>query len=478
MEISVRFHGDSYVARRSDALTRSEWPPAPDRVFQALMNAACHLESQDDQKHARRWLEWLSELPAPSILAVPVNEQDAKLITYSPRSLLSNKDGANPRQDLIDIVDTPLADPLVIFCYNATCPEEFIAISQATAAAVSYVGASESLAVVTIGSAATSPQHVTYDPHPRGSIELPMHYEGRLDDLDKVYFDNSQPSRKVWEPRRRAPGRPVRYAIRDEFQDGAQPSSGDFEVFVPLAFRRASGTTGPVVDSAYFPAFVAATRAAFLKRLPVRAHGILSGHDHRSKDPDNTAFPDAHAAFVPLADLGFRYASSRLRGVAMLLPRATDIEQRREALRAFNISEIYVGGDRYELSHIRGDEDQLRATQAKSYIRESKSWATLTPLRLWKMPNRNGSDIPGLVAQAIRQAGYPEPTCIETSGTPYVQGGRHVRSYAHRLQKPYWLVHALITFANKVSGPMLIGRGRYIGFGLCAPQDVAWTVVA
>jgi CRISPR-associated protein Csb2 len=474
VDVSVRFYGDSYLGRRSDKPNRPEWPVAPDRLFQGFTNAAYHLEGPTQRALALRWLEWFAALPPPIILAVPVPEQVTTHIMYSPRSVVSSKGVINPRQDLIDIVETPLADPLIVFQYEGGCPEEFSEIAKTVAAAISYVGASESLAVVTIAREKTSMQHIAYRPDPHGSLQLPVHYSGRLADLDRAFKENARPLREVWEPRARAAGKPVRYAAVESDVRPPAPASGDFEQFLPLAFTRTPGTTGPVIDSVAFPAFTNAARAAFLRRLPAGADGILSGHDHFSPDPGNTAYPGAHAAFVPLADLGFPYASSRLRGIALVLPRGIGGgPQRGAALRAFDLSEIFVGGERYRLSHIRGDEEQLQATRPYNYTHASKTWATFTPLCLWKMPNRSGSNVPELVAQAIQQAGFPDPTCVETSGTPFVVGGRHARSFRNRLEKPYWLVHALFSFDVPVAGPMLIGRARHVGFGLCGPQKSA-----
>ena len=89
------------------------------------------------------------------------------------------------------------------------------------------------------------------------------------------------------------------------------------------------------------------------------------------------------------------------------------------------------------------------------------------------MPKRHGANLPELVAQVVQQAGYPEPAWVETSAAPYVQGGRHARVYRGAFNEPHWLVHARIGFAQEVVGPMLVGTGRFVGFGLCLPDRTA-----
>jgi CRISPR-associated protein Csb2 len=465
MDIAVRFHGDRYAARRSDAPSRSEWPPAPDRIFQALTNSASRLETAADRAHARRWLEWLATLPAPTII-VPAGslDEEATQHRFAPRSIVS-RTTINPKQDLIDLVETQLAGSLVIFRYDAELAPEFTAIARATVANVAYLGASESPVVVTIGNATPSSDHIAYVPSDDGTVELPVPYPGRLADLDAMFAEAASAERPAWRPWRRIAGMPVRYGAAHEVARTHDAVSGDFESLIALAFKRDNG--GPIIDSVYFPAFVAATRAAFLRRLPAGAHGMLSGHD-----AGGAAYRGAHVAFVPLADVGFHYATSRLRGVAIALPKEMDADLRREALRAFDIGEIVVGGKRYALERAVPADAQLRAMRLGTYTRRSKTWTTLTPLRLWKMPNRTGTDIPLLVAEAIRQAGYPDPAWVETDPSPFVVGGRDVRAYRHRFEKPFWLVHARFCFEREVVGPMLVGRGRYLGFGLCAPQRI------
>jgi CRISPR-associated protein Csb2 len=481
VEIAVRFHTDRYVARRSDNPRRSEWPPSPDRMYQSLTAAACRLSDASARAAARQWIEWLSTLPAPTIIAVPAQEREATHASYAPRGVVSTVSvkktqerirAINVRQDLIRLVETALVDPLVVFRYAAEIPEEFREIAASVAANVSYLGASESPVLVTIGQPVdVSSAHVEYLPDDRGTTELPVPYPGRLADLDAMF--EAEASRIVWEPRRRIPGRMTRYATPGERIERERAAVGDLDLMVPLAFRRRPGTSGPMIDSVYFSGFVAAARAAYLDKLweicPEGSPGCLTGHDHTSSAPETTSYPGAHVAFIPLADVGFRYASSRLRGVGLVLPRGIDSDLRRQALRAFDLDRITVAGEGYELVH-RTAEDSLRALRPANYAAGAETWVTHTPIRLWKMPNRSGNDIPDLVAAAVRQAGYPDPVSIETSPVPYAIGSHHVKAYANRFDKPYWLVHARISFSQRVVGPMIVGRGRYVGFGLCAPE--------
>jgi len=313
---------DRCVACRPDDPRRSDYPPSPDRVFHSLTDAACRVGDESARTAARQWLDWLSTLPAPTIVAVPAQEREATHISYAPRGIALGKKAINPRQDLVRLIETSLADPLIVFRYAAENPAESRDIAATVAANVSYLGASESPVLVTIDRPVSiSSAHVEYVPDERGTLTLPVPYPGRLADLDAMF--EAEGRRIVWEPRRRIPGRMTRYALPSERIERPRAPIGDLDLTVPLAFRRLSGTSGPIIDSVYFSAFVAAARAAYIEKLwkicPEGSPGILTGHDHTSSAPETTGYPGPHVAFVPLADVGFRYAGSRLRGAAALL---------------------------------------------------------------------------------------------------------------------------------------------------------------
>jgi len=65
------------------------------------------------------------------------------------------------------------------------------------------------------------------------------------------------------------------------------------------------------------------------------------------------------------------------------------------------------------------------------------------------------------------------------SGLPAAPAGRPDDRKAWRFPgyktgsgTPRACVHAEITFDEPVRGPVLIGAGRYFGYGLCLPSDV------
>ncbi len=70
------------------------------------------------------------------------------------------------------------------------------------------------------------------------------------------------------------------------------------------------------------------------------------------------------------------------------------------------------------------------------------------------------------------EAGYPEPRSIRISASPMLSGVPHARAFhvRHREKRPPRpLIHATIQFDQPIRGPVVIGSGRYMGFGFCRP---------
>src|SRR5215469_12806511 len=66
--ISVRFLQDAFHGRRDSG--EPEWPPSPNRLFQALVRtAATHWNDVEFSDRAIPALEWLEGQPAPDVVA-------------------------------------------------------------------------------------------------------------------------------------------------------------------------------------------------------------------------------------------------------------------------------------------------------------------------------------------------------------------------------------------------------------------------
>ena len=77
------------------------------------------------------------------------------------------------------------------------------------------------------------------------------------------------------------------------------------------------------------------------------------------------------------------------------------------------------------------------------------------------------------MVDACRWAGLPAPSSVEIElgsparGVPPLRRFHPYRRAAGRVTRP--TVHVRLDFGRDVAGPVLIGAGRYLGYGLCRP---------
>jgi CRISPR-associated protein Csb2 len=88
-------------------------------------------------------------------------------------------------------------------------------------------------------------------------------------------------------------------------------------------------------------------------------------------------------------------------------------------------------------------------------------------------PKKREGHAEQILADALATAKYPEVEWIRISSASKFQGANSVSNMPPYTQGGETLcryqVHAFIRFREKVEGPVLVGRGRYRGYGLFRP---------
>jgi CRISPR-associated protein Csb2 len=190
-----------------------------------------------------------------------------------------------------------------------------------------------------------------------------------------------------------------------------------------------------------------------------------------------------HIAFLPLAHVGHEHADGHLLGVALALPRsiaASQIGHRLNAVAGYTTEgrhtpfRIY-SGSRFEWTV----ELELRdfppvALQSAIWTRASARWATVTPVVFDRhLKRKDIEQAPTVVADACERIGLPRPTQVALAPVSLHVGVPHSRDFPPMVRKSdngrMYHTHAVLTFAEPVVGPVLIGAGRYLGYGLCRP---------
>jgi len=263
-----------------------------------------------------------------------------------------------------------------------------------------------------------------------------------------------------------------------------------------------------------------ATRGALLRHGEQPPPAVLSGHQpRRADDADGAVTPPLegpHLAVVPLPNAGHRHSNGTILAVALVLPadcRDDDRAAVERAVQAWSDAEFGLavpglntalrlevlavdrapGGD---LPWLRSDLSSRRRTTARSYwCREASRWLTVTPIALDRFPGdlrdrrpshreRAEAEARAAISRACALAGLPgEPNVTirldsPLTGLPAAPSGRSGDRKAWRYPgfrtgggTPRACVHAEIEFDEPVRGPVLIGAGRYFGYGLCLPSE-------
>ncbi len=220
----------------------------------------------------------------------------------------------------------------------------------------------------------------------------------------------------------------------------------------------------------------------------------ISGH---LPDGRPTAVP--HVAFLPLPYVGFEHADGRLPGLAVSVPDAVGAGARQAVYRAIGNWERAAGHDALKLAlgargvvHLcrqRGPAT-LISLRPGAWSRASRRWVSATPIALPRHPGRLGGGTAAARARAWASAesavtlacghvGLPEPVAVEVSHSSFIKGARPANRFPAfsrngRDGRPVrrQLIHASVTFEHPVTGPLMLGAGRFLGLGLMRPAPM------
>jgi CRISPR-associated protein Csb2 len=276
------------------------------------------------------------------------------------------------------------------------------------------------------------------------------------------------------------------------------------------------GFTGKRAPSAVHALDIArAVRGAVLAHSEQPVPEILSGHRQRENGTDGPTAPldRPHVAFVSLLNAGNRYSDGSVSGVALVLPAdatAADKAVLERALVAWKSSDYRLQltrGDRLTMTGLGVDRSRAaetwldasisprRRTATRDYWSgPARRWVTVTPIALDRFPGRLSSARPDerdqaeanaveAIARACVHAGLADDPAAVTvtirmdaplAGLPASpsrgpQRGQRFPRYETGGGSARVCVHAEIEFPEEVRGPVLVGAGRYLGYGLCLP---------
>ncbi|CAN5274311.1 hypothetical protein BH11PLA2_BH11PLA2_43360 [soil metagenome] len=464
------------VLTRVDNREAAEWPPHPDRVFMALVAA---WGESGEYPGARTALEWLEGLGPPNlsvpldfsertsfITYVPVNDDNSPMGKKGPFGPLGSVPLGRNRQPRSYPAVVP-SSPVFHLIWDADMPANLRVSLEDLCRFVTYLGHSSSPVRMAISDDAPQPTLIPNESKP--THRLRAFGTGRLEYLKNRYDAGLRPNPSLW----------AGYAPPKADRD-AGVVDGPFDPGL-LVFRIADGRRFSLESCGLL---AAAIRATLMSRFGDGAPEWLSGHaaDGVSKI--------ARPAYLPLGFVGAEHADGHLLGVALAVPVNFEQTEQLYKLLGQHDNNDFDEGTPWMHLHVKnphfGDEpigecvlefedrhDGRRPVALKNstWTRPACCWATVTPLVLPQFPRRHLSS-EDVIAAACVDAGYPMPSDVRVSDAPLVQGVPHARSFHIKprdKRPPRPLTHAEIVFPHPVRGPVLIGAGRFAGFGLCRP---------
>jgi CRISPR-associated protein Csb2 len=467
--------GVAFAAQGPESET-PDWPPQPDRVFSALVAAWAARGERPDERMA---LEWLEEQAPPEVAASPAAARPAPLSYVPPNDKNTDKAAAYPwrmRQPRRFPAALPL-DPVVRMIWQEAEGAPVTALD-ALARDVAYVGHSASLTRCRFVDGEAPPQTVPA----RRRV-----YKGRLRELETAY-SKDDPRRR----RRPSPGEAVRPppAVAEPGRNAFSP---DWLVFEIAGDHTLDLRAAPLACKALIKAVMSGYGAEDGAPAPEWVCG------HRT---DGSPSPDPHLAAVPLAFAGFPHADGALFGFALVPPRGRgDLLRDRDFARALlalskddgaqHVVSLALGKDGALDLALTLEAERASLNPAR-YSRPSRRWASVTPLVLDRhvappRPELKGDgdryrrETEDLVRRACANVGLPEPARViaakhsaVTGAPPAYPSGKAPDWSAWRTPAAFAsrrLSHAILQFDEPQAGPVMIGAGRFCGFGLCLPLD-------
>jgi CRISPR-associated protein Csb2 len=214
-----------------------------------------------------------------------------------------------------------------------------------------------------------------------------------------------------------------------------------------------------------------ALRGAMMSLAPQPVAECLSGHAQESTPEHPVRSNRPHVALVPLPFVDYEHATGDVMGVAALLPRNLTDEERALCWDVLGgVQQLRMGWDSWKVS-VADAEEHRRALRPGTWTRESKVWSTVTPFVFDRYPKDPFSEeAEQVVRDAFVRAGFPEPSQLALHYNPWHLGVPKASVFPPapaRSGKPKrYHCHVRAMFAGKISGPVVVGAGRFYGYGL------------
>jgi len=512
--LGIRYLTGYSVAANAAAPWRPEWPPHPGRVFMAM--AAAYFKTRGDELE-REALEWLERAGAPAVSAsedrprsfvetyVPVNDKldhgsGFALRARQPRSFPTTR----PDRDFVYLI------------WDSDVPQHLRGALENLCNKVTRIGHSASLVQMWVSDAAQEIDADWQPHHAASRHQMRIAEPGTLAYLRKSFDaeaivryeqlsealvgakgkDRTRLKKEITEhfPESRPQATRPKLARWQGYTKVSQEKAREHigaGVFDPNLIVLTRMDESPVLGLEATLQLTSALRDAAMKAIGENVPEWLSGHR-----PDGRPTSRPHAAFFPLPFVGANYADGHVMGLAIAIPRELDTqnETKDAALRRVIGPLLFrESGEEKLITVWRNSKSEPGKAwewrlerekreippvtlRAKTWTGPARDWASVTPVVLHHYPRRNRqNEVQSILLQAFESAGLPSPVELRVQSVSFFEGAGHARSMPEFTQGGENLcryqIHVVVKFPLLVEGPLLVGRGRFRGYGLLRPVE-------
>ncbi len=514
--ISLRFPTERYVAATMTRRDEVEWPPHPARLMLGLL-AAHHLG--DVLSAERAALQWLCE-QEPPVVILPPKEHYVELNmkgVFVPQNPSEAKAVKHPRKErAFPSIILPDNQANIFFHWPTAEPDAPLRSALASLVGkLVRLGHSSSLVLGTLLDELPAGNWQRIIPHTSDDPGTPDHrlrvpWPGLLESAEKAYDANGREEELAAAFKRRDTARiPLtkfeasprgRYDARHMICGysasstvSAQP--GPWDSGLCILARTGGDKLG--LESTW--QITSVLHRTILERWsrhlefgPVPAW--ISGHQPRESGESTAPVQHNHLAMFPLAHVDSPHASGHLLGIAFAIPRmdtiGLDKQTLRQQWRQF-LSCLLEDGKlsltpqdhAWTLELGLSDGDSRAALQPSRWNVAATVWHSVTPIILDRHPKPSLAKDPtawrkscvDIIHQACLRAGLPAPKSITPVLHSQLLGVPPSSAFVAPSPRPgrpaRFHIHATIEFDEPIIGPLLLGAGRYRGYGLMKPES-------
>lgn len=508
---------NGFVAASHGRYEWAEWPPHPGRVFMAMVAAHYQTGADVSERQALHWLEALPDSPeihageassrATVTHFVPVNDKSgpSKALTHS---LPITRD-RQPRTFARAWLDQEMA---FLAWPNTELPQPIHGPLAALCGKVSRIGHTSSLVQMWIADGIPAGLEHWIPDERKASRSLRVMTKDTLLELDRAFGgDRIVDYERLFIATEDADTKKGREAaaksLRKDFPDGPpiprRPALSAYRGYAQVVEILDERLTLPTVFSPYLVTFklerkdgpyryldllctLAVTdrwRAALISHsndLSLEGRKILSGHAS-----DGSRLERPHLALLTLGVVGHMNADGHLSGLAMALPADLSGELRTELLRAASqVSRLALGRlGRWDLVPLAITRPPLtlRSDTWGCHPEGAREWSSVTPVVFDQHPKAKDKgdylrEATEMIAVSCERIGLPKPANVILTSVSAHLGAPPAFEFPRLRRKDgseRRHTHAILVFDQPIRGPLIVGAGRYRGYGLFRPIEVS-----